>query len=198
MAKPIADLNAEQLESIQKSITQIISDVGEDPTREGMASTPKRYAKALSHFTSGYRTSLTDAVGEGVFEEDSSDLVVVKDIELYSLCEHHLVPFHGRAHVAYIPNGKIVGLSKIPRIVDMYARRFQVQERLGNQIAHAIEEVLNPLGVAVIIEAYHLCVMMRGVGKQNSKTVTSSIHGLFREDPRTRSEFLTLIGGLSL
>jgi len=166
--------------------------LGEDPGREGLDRTPSRVAKALRFLTSGYATSAEEVVGQGVFREEHDNMVMVRDIELYSMCEHHMLPFFGKAHVAYIPNGKIVGLSKIPRIVDVYARRLQVQERLTEQIAEGLCRVLNPSGVGVVIEAYHLCMMMRGVEKQNSKTITSALRGAFREDHKTRDEFLRL------
>jgi len=166
--------------------------LGEDPGREGLLRTPARVAEALTWLTQGYGRSAEDVVGTGVFKDDHDNMIMVRDIELYSMCEHHMLPFFGKAHVAYIPNGKIVGLSKIPRIVDVYARRLQVQERLTEQIAEGLCRVLNPTGVGVVIEAYHLCMMMRGVQKQNSKTITSALTGAFREDPKTRDEFLRL------
>jgi GTP cyclohydrolase I len=166
--------------------------VGEDPEREGLLSTPSRVAKSMEFLTQGYSSSAEEVVGKGIFKEEHDNMIMVRDIELYSLCEHHMLPFFGKAHVAYIPNGKIVGLSKIPRIVDVYARRLQVQERLTEQIAEGLCRVLNPSGVGVVIEAYHLCMMMRGVEKQNSKTITSALRGAFREDPKTRDEFLRL------
>jgi len=166
--------------------------IGEDPDREGLERTPARVAKAMKFLTQGYASSAEEVVGKGVFKEEHDNMIMVRDIELYSLCEHHMLPFFGKAHVAYIPNGKIVGLSKIPRIVDVYARRFQVQERLTEQIADGLCRVVNPSGVGVVIEAYHLCMMMRGVEKQNSKTITSALRGAFREDPKTRDEFLRL------
>jgi GTP cyclohydrolase IA len=166
--------------------------LGEDPSREGLIRTPSRVAKSLKWMTQGYTSSAEEVVGEGIFNEDHDNMIMVRDIELYSMCEHHMLPFFGKAHVAYIPNGKIVGLSKIPRIVDVYARRLQVQERLTEQIAEGLCRVLNPAGVGVVIEAYHLCMMMRGVQKQNSKTITSALRGAFREDPKTRDEFLRL------
>jgi GTP cyclohydrolase I len=166
--------------------------IGEDPRREGLLNTPERVAKAMKFLTEGYSSSAEEVVGEGIFEEEHDNMIMVRDIELYSLCEHHMLPFFGKAHVAYIPNGKIVGLSKIPRIVDVFARRLQVQERLTEQIAEGLCRVLNPSGVGVVIEAYHLCMMMRGVQKQNSKTITSALRGAFREDPKTRDEFLRL------
>ena len=166
--------------------------LGEDPSREGLQRTPERVAKAMQFLTRGYRQRVEDVVGEGIFAEEHRNMVMVRDIELYSLCEHHLLPFFGRAHVAYIPDGRIVGLSKLPRIVDVFARRLQVQERLTEEVAEAIEDVLAPLGVGVVIEAYHLCMMMRGVEKQNSRTITSALRGVFRDDARTRDEFLSL------
>jgi GTP cyclohydrolase I len=166
--------------------------VGEDPEREGLVSTPRRVARAMKFLTQGYSSSAEEVVGKGIFKEEHDNMIMVRDIELYSLCEHHMLPFFGKAHVAYIPNGKIVGLSKIPRIVDVYARRLQVQERLTEQIAEGLCRVLNPSGVGVVVEAYHLCMMMRGVEKQNSKTITSALRGAFREDPKTRDEFLRL------
>ena len=169
--------------------------VGEDPQREGLQRTPHRVAKAMSFLTNGYQQNVADVVGEGVFAERHENMVMVRDIELYSLCEHHMLPFFGKAHIAYIPNGKIVGLSKLPRIVDMFARRLQVQERLTGEIADAIQSVLAPHGVGVVVEAYHLCMMMRGVEKQNSKTITSALVGVFRDDGRTRDEFLRLAHG---
>jgi GTP cyclohydrolase I len=166
--------------------------LGEDPEREGLVRTPERVAKAMSFLTSGYAMTVDDVVGSALFEEEHENMVMVRDIELYSLCEHHMLPFFGKAHVAYIPNGKIVGLSKLPRIVEIFARRLQVQERLTEQVAKAIEEVLAPRGVGVVIEAYHLCMMMRGVEKQNSRTITSALRGVFRDDAKTRDEFLRL------
>ncbi|HEX7595059.1 MAG TPA: GTP cyclohydrolase I FolE [Gemmatimonadaceae bacterium] len=166
--------------------------IGEDPRREGLLKTPERVAKSMRFLTEGYASSAEEVVGKGIFKEEHDNMIMVRDIELYSLCEHHMLPFFGKAHVAYIPNGKIVGLSKIPRIVDVYARRLQVQERLTEQIAEGLCSVLNPSGVGVVIEAYHLCMMMRGVQKQNSKTITSALRGAFREDPKTRDEFLRL------
>jgi len=183
------DATSSEFESL---IHRQLELLGEDPGREGLDRTPARVAKALRFLTGGYATSAEEVVGQGVFREEHDNMVMVRDIELYSMCEHHMLPFFGKAHVAYIPNGKIVGLSKIPRIVDVYARRLQVQERLTEQIAEGLCRVLNPSGVGVVIEAYHLCMMMRGVEKQNSKTITSALRGAFREDPKTRDEFLRL------
>ncbi len=167
--------------------------LGEDPDREGLVRTPHRVAASLAWLTRGYEMDVQHVVNGALFDaEGACNMVMVRDIELYSLCEHHLLPFYGRAHIAYIPAGKIVGLSKLPRLVEVFARRLQVQERLTEQIASAINDVLKPQGVGVIIEAYHLCMMMRGVEKQNSKTITSAVRGLFRSDQRTREEFLTL------
>jgi GTP cyclohydrolase IA len=166
--------------------------IGENPEREGLVRTPERVARAMKFLTQGYTSSAEEVVGNGVFNEDHDNMIMVRDIELYSMCEHHMLPFFGKAHVAYIPNGKIVGLSKIPRIVDVFARRLQVQERLTEEIAEGLCSVLQPSGVGVVIEAYHLCMMMRGVQKQNSKTITSALRGVFREDPKTRDEFLRL------
>jgi len=171
--------------------------LGEDPNREGLVLTPDRVAKSMEWLTRGYEVDLRDVVGRGVFEETHDNMIMVRDIELYSLCEHHLLPFFGKAHIAYIPRGRILGLSKLPRIVDMYARRLQVQERLTSDIAEAVCEVIDPLGVGVVIEAAHLCMMMRGVEKQNSKTITSALLGTFRNDAKTRDEFLRLAHGPS-
>jgi GTP cyclohydrolase I len=173
-------------------VRQQLALLGEDPDREGLVKTPERVAKAMAFLTRGTHESLAAVVGDALFNEEHRNMVMVRDIELYSLCEHHLLPFFGKAHVAYIPNGRIVGLSKLPRLVDHFARRLQVQERLTEQIAFAVDEVLHPLGVGVVIEAYHLCMMMRGVEKQNSRTITSALRGVFRDDARTREEFLAL------
>ena len=166
--------------------------LGEDPRREGLLRTPERVAKSMAWLTSGYAMDVADVVGEGVFAEAHDNMVMVRDIEMYSLCEHHLLPFFGKVHVAYIPDGKIIGLSKLPRIVEVFARRLQVQERLTQQVADAVCEVLQPRGVGVVIEAAHLCMMMRGVEKQNSSTLTCALRGVFRDDARTREEFLRL------
>ena len=169
--------------------------IGEDPDREGLLKTPHRVAKAWGFLTAGYHKSLQDAVGDAVFAADGSEMVIVKDIEFYSMCEHHMLPFYGRAHIAYIPDGKILGLSKFARIVDLYSRRLQVQERITTQIADAVQELLEPKGVAVMMEGVHLCMAMRGVQKQNSSTTTSAMRGLFRSDPRTRAEFMSAVQG---
>jgi GTP cyclohydrolase I len=178
---------------MEKLFSQLIQEIGEDVTREGLVDTPKRAAAAFRFLNSGYNQSLERVLNNAVFEADSEDMVIVKDIELYSLCEHHLLPFIGKCHVAYLPKGKVIGLSKIARIVEMYARRLQIQERLTKQIATAIQTAIDPAGVAVVIEAKHLCMMMRGVEKQNSVMTTSSMLGLFRKQISTRSEFLNLI-----
>ena len=177
----------------EATVRGMLVQLGEDPTREGLARTPLRVAKAMDFLTSGYNGSLEDVVNNAIFESDADEMVLVKDVEFYSLCEHHMLPFFGKAHVAYLPNKKIIGLSKIARIVDLYARRLQVQERLTNQIADAIEEVLSPHGVAVVMEGSHFCMMMRGVQKQGSSMVTSAMRGGFRTSPLTRGEFLDLI-----
>jgi GTP cyclohydrolase IA len=180
-------------EEFRQLVRRQLELMGEDPDREGLLRTPHRVAASLAWLTRGYELDVQQVIGRGVFDaEGATNMVMVRDIELYSLCEHHMLPFFGKAHVAYIPNGKIVGLSKLPRVVEVFARRLQVQERLTEQIASAIDDVLSPQGVGVVIEAYHLCMMMRGVEKQNSKTITSAVRGLFRTDPRTREEFLTL------
>ena len=179
-------------------VLQLLKHLGEDPARDGLLKTPDRVEKSLRWLTRGYGITVDEVVGDGVFEADHDEMVIVKDIEVYSMCEHHLLPFFGKAHIAYIPNGKIVGFSKLPRIVEVFARRLQVQERLTDQIASAIQDVLRPKGVGVIIEAAHLCMMMRGVEKQHSKTITSAVRGLFRSDPRTREEFLRLVASKTL
>ena len=166
--------------------------IGEEPSRAGLRKTPQRVASALTWLTRGYALDPRQVIGDALFEEEHESMIMVRDIELYSMCEHHMLPFFGKAHIAYVPNGRIVGLSKLPRIVEVFARRLQVQERLTEQIAGAIEEVLEPRGVGVVIEAYHLCMMMRGVEKQNSKTITSALRGSFRDCPMTRDEFLRL------
>jgi GTP cyclohydrolase I len=180
-------------DSLAPMVESMLREIGEDPSREGLRRTPARVAESLRFLTHGYSQDLDAIVNGAVFEEQVDELVVVKDIELYSLCEHHMVPFFGKCHVGYLPRGKIIGLSKIPRLVDVFARRLQVQERLTNQIASALFTILAPRGVGVVIEAQHLCMMMRGVEKQNSRAVTSSLLGTFRSDARTRSEFLDFV-----
>ena len=177
---------------LTREIRHILEEIGEDPDREGLLRTPERVETSLRWLTRGYGMTVEDAVGSAVFEESHQSMILVRDIEVYSLCEHHLLPFFGRAHVAYIPDGRIVGLSKLPRIVEMFARRLQVQERLTDQIADAVMDVLQPIGVGVVIDAAHFCMMMRGVEKQNSRTATSALRGAFRDDPKTRDEFLRL------
>jgi GTP cyclohydrolase I len=176
----------------QRMVVQMLRELGEDPERGGLLKTPERVEKSLRWLTRGYELSVRDVIGGAVFDEDHHNMVLVKDIEMYSMCEHHMLPFFGKVHVAYIPNGKIVGLSKLPRVVEVFSRRLQVQERLTEQIAAAIQDELQPQGVGVVIEAAHLCMMMRGVEKQNSKTITSAMKGVFLEDLRTREEFLRL------
>ena len=182
----------EGLEELSQLVRRQLELLGEDPERQGLLKTPERVALSLSWLTRGYEQDVRKVIGEALFDEAHENMVMVRDIELYSLCEHHMLPFYGKAHIAYIPNGRIVGLSKIPRIVDVFAQRLQVQERLTDQIAEAICEILNPRGCGIVIEAYHLCMMMRGVQKQNSKTITSALRGVFRDDPKTRDEFLRL------
>ena len=181
-------------DKINNLTKQLLEEIGEDPSREGLLKTPSRVAKAWSFFSRGYNQDLDEIINNAVFNEDATDMVVVRDVEFFSLCEHHLIPFFGRAHVAYLPNGKVIGLSKIPRIIDMFSRRLQVQERLTRQIAETVKEILDPIGVAVIMEGQHMCMQMRGVEKQNSLTTTSSMLGKFRESDRTRAEFLSIIG----
>jgi GTP cyclohydrolase IA len=184
----------ESADPIDPLIRSLLIEVGEDPARPGLVQTPSRVARSLRYLLSGYALNLHDLINGAIFEEPYSEMVVVRDIEVYSLCEHHLLPFFGKAHVAYIPKRRILGLSKIPRIVDMFARRLQVQERLTTEIGDALQSVLEPEGVGVVIEATHLCMAMRGVEKQNSSAVTSSLKGCFRDDDKSRSEFLSLIG----
>ena len=182
--------------SFQELVRELICRLGEDPERQGLLRTPERVERSLQWLTRGYGVSVETVIGDAVFDEEHDNMVLVKDIEMYSMCEHHMLPFFGKVHVAYIPNGKILGLSKVPRIVEVFARRLQVQERLTDQIAGALQDVLKPAGVGVVIEAYHLCMMMRGVEKQNSKTITSAMRGVFLDDLRTREEFLRLsVGG---
>jgi GTP cyclohydrolase I len=178
---------------MQELIRKLLVELGEDPTREGLVRTPARVEQALRTLTRGYAESIEEILNGAIFQETYREMVLVRDIDFYSLCEHHLLPFYGKCHVAYIPNGKIVGLSKIPRIVEMYARRLQVQERLTQQVADCLDQVLEPQGVAVVADAYHLCMAMRGVEKQNAHAVTSAMSGIFLKDYRTRDEFLGLI-----
>ena len=181
-------------EKIAELTKLLLKEIGEDPDREGLIKTPSRVSKAWSFFSRGYNQNVDEIINDAIFNENAKDMVVVRDVEFFSLCEHHLIPFFGKAHVAYIPNGKVVGLSKIPRIIDMFSRRLQVQERLTRQIAETIQDVLEPIGVAVIMEGQHMCMQMRGVEKQNSLTTTSSMLGKFRQSDRTRAEFLSIIG----
>ena len=178
---------------IEKLVEQLLKELGEDPHREGLARTPERVAKAMQYLTSGYGQNVDDILNGALFVEEYDEMVVVKDIDFFSMCEHHLLPFVGKAHVAYMPHKKIVGLSKIPRLIEMFSRRLQVQERLTTQIANTLNDALQPRGVAVVVEAVHLCMLMRGVEKQNSKAVTSAMLGAFRDRPETRAEFMELI-----
>ena len=188
----MADPQVPNEDTFAAIVKQQLHHLGEDPSREGLARTPERVARSFGFLTSGYRTDIQTLINGAIFAEDCSEMVLIRDIEIYSLCEHHMLPFFGKAHVAYIPNGRIIGLSKVPRIVDAFARRLQVQERLTQQVAEALNDALDPRGVAVVIEARHLCMMMRGVEKQNSSATTSAMLGLFRDDPKTRMEFLDL------
>ena len=182
-----------ELHKIEKSIENILKDIGEDPRRQGLIKTPNRVAEAYKFLTSGYSKNIDEILNGAIFDEKYDEMVIVKDIDFYSLCEHHMLPFYGKVHVSYIPNGRIVGLSKIPRIVEVFARRLQVQERMTQEIADTIEKYLEPQGVAVVVEGIHMCMMMRGVEKQNAYAITSAVHGVFNEDARTRSEFMNLI-----
>jgi GTP cyclohydrolase IA len=190
-----ADAPPPVAEPFADKVREMLAALGEDPGREGLLKTPERVESSLRWLTQGYQMTVEDAVGDAVFEETHQSMIMVRDIELYSMCEHHLLPFFGRAHVAYVPDGKILGLSKVARIVDVFARRLQVQERLTDQVADAVMDVLRPAGVGVVIEAAHFCMMMRGVEKQNSRTVTSALRGIFRDDSKTRVEFLRLAHG---
>ncbi|HSB78143.1 MAG TPA: GTP cyclohydrolase I FolE [Candidatus Methylomirabilis sp.] len=181
--------------TLEQAVTDILHAVGEDPGREGLLKTPERVAKSLAYLTAGSNQTVEDVLNGAIFSEDYDQMVLVKDIEFYSLCEHHMLPFCGKAHIAYLPAGRVVGLSKLPRLLEVYARRLQVQERLTQQVAWAIQEALRPRGVAVLLEASHFCMMMRGVEKQNSKTVTSALLGEFRESPALRNEFLAAVRG---
>lgn len=182
---------------MEKLVRGILEEIGENPAREGLVNTPERVARAFRFLTSGYREDIDQILNGALFDVHYDEMVIVKDIEIYSLCEHHLLPFFGKCHVGYIPNTKVIGLSKIPRIVEVFARRLQVQERLTQQIAETIRDKIDPKGVAVIIEGHHLCMMMRGVEKQNSSMITSAMLGMFREDQRSRMEFLNLAGAAS-
>ena len=182
------------LAKIETLVRQLLQELGEDPAREGLKDTPKRVAKSLAFLTHGYRDDLDQVINKALFTQDTSSMVIVKDIEVYSMCEHHMLPFFGRCHIGYIPNGKVFGVSKLARLVDMYARRLQLQERLTEQISRVVMDEIGAKGVGVMIEARHLCMMMRGVEKQNSIMVTSSVLGVFREQVATREEFLMLVG----
>ena len=182
--------NHDILEQITR---KLLKEIGENPDREGLVRTPSRVAKSWEFFSKGYNQNLEDIINNAIFEEDAKDMVIVRDIEFFSLCEHHLLPFFGKAHVGYIPNGKVIGLSKIPRIIDMFSRRLQVQERLTHQVAEVLQDVLNPIGVAIVMEGRHMCMQMRGVEKQNSFASTSAMLGQFRKSSETRSEFLSII-----
>jgi GTP cyclohydrolase I len=186
-------IDNQRIEALEEAYRNLLEAIGEDPDRQGLQRTPVRAARALEFLTQGYRQNLDDIVNDAIFDSEASEIILVKDIELYSLCEHHLLPFIGRAHVAYIPNGKVIGLSKVARIVDVFARRLQIQENLTTQIAESLMKCLEPGGVAVVVEAKHLCMMMRGVEKQNSIMKTSCLLGSFKDDARTRSEFLSLL-----
>lgn len=185
--------NERSLPSLEAAYSTILRGLGEDPLRQGLLHTPRRAATAMQFFTKGYQETITDVLNDAIFDEDHDEMVIVKDIDMFSMCEHHLVPIFGRVHIGYLPNKQVLGLSKLARIVEIYSRRLQVQERLTKQIAVAITEALQPSGVGVVIEATHMCMVMRGVQKMNSQTVTSTMLGVFREDPKTRDEFLTLI-----
>lgn len=180
--------------SVEKAVREILCEIGEDPKRQGLKDTPDRISRMYRELTAGYSISPHEIINDAIFDIKYDEMVVVRDIEFYSLCEHHLLPFFGTCHVAYVPNGKIIGLSKIPRIVEMFSRRLQVQERMTIEIADLLNEVLNPDGVAVVVEGYHLCMAMRGVKKAEAKMITSAMHGVFKEDERTRLEFLSFIG----
>ncbi len=185
-------------DEVQKIISELLVEIGENPNREGLVNTPKRIAKMYEFLTSGYNQKIEEIINGAVFHVKYDEMVLVKNIDFYSLCEHHMLPFYGKVHIAYIPNGKIVGLSKIPRIVEVFSRRLQVQERMTQEIADTLDNCLNPQGVAVVSEAYHMCMMMRGVQKQNSSATASAVHGVFKEDARTRDEFLKLISTSNL
>ncbi|MBS1240852.1 MAG: cyclohydrolase 1 [Gemmatimonadetes bacterium] len=189
------DSDTTRPETLQPLMRSLLTSLGEDPTRDGLLKTPERMEKSLRWLTRGYDMNVRDVIGDALFEEDYDNMVLVRDIEFYSMCEHHMLPFFGQAHIAYIPNGRVVGLSKMARVVDVFARRLQVQERLTDQIADALVDVLDPKGVGVVVEAAHFCMMMRGVEKQNSRTITSALRGGFKDDRSTREEFLRLVHG---
>ena len=180
-------------DTLEQLTRNLLKEIGENPDREGLLKTPSRVAKSWEFFSKGYNQNLEDIINNAIFEEDAKDMVIVRDVEFFSLCEHHLLPFFGKAHVGYIPNGKVIGLSKIPRIIDMFSRRLQVQERLTHQVAEVLQDVMNPIGVAVVMEGRHMCMQMRGVEKQNSFASTSAMLGQFRKSSETRSEFLSII-----
>ena len=182
--------------SMQELVRQLLAELGEDPSREGLVNTPRRVEKALRFLTSGYTADVDTVLNNALFTVDYNEMVIVKDIDFYSLCEHHLLPFFGRVHIGYIPSGRLVGLSKMPRLVELYSRRLQVQERMTRQIAECLQKYLQPVGVAVVVEADHLCMKMRGVEKQNSRVFTSCVLGIFQADPKTRAEFMGLIKGV--
>lgn len=190
--EPALDVSTAKIEEI---VRQLLEEIGEDPNREGLVLTPQRVARAMAFLTSGYTKDIAKELNGAVFSEKYSEMVIVKDVDFFSMCEHHMLPFFGKAHVAYIPDGRIVGLSKIPRIIEVFSRRLQVQERMTKQIADTLYDALAPMGVGVVIEARHMCMMMRGVEKQNSIATTSAMLGVFREDDKTRQEFLMLING---
>ena len=195
MASTHATVETPSLESVstQDLYREMLARIGEDPTRDGLLRTPERMEKSMAFLTRGYTMDVTTVLHDALFDVDYDEMVIVKDIEFFSMCEHHLLPFFGKAHIAYVPNGKVIGLSKIPRLVDVFSRRLQVQERLTRQVGEAITEAINPQGVAVILEAQHLCMMMRGVEKQHSSTVTSAMLGVFKTQLQTRNEFLSLV-----
>ena len=188
------DSSMKDLEKLKELTKALLIEIGEDPSREGLLKTPDRVAKSWKYFSKGYNANIDDIINDAIFDEDCSEMVVVRDIEFFSICEHHLIPFFGRCHVGYLPNKKIIGLSKIPRLVDVFSQRLQVQERLTSQIAKTIEKILAPIGVGVVMEGRHLCMQMRGVEKQNSFASTSAMLGQFRKSAETRSEFLSIIG----
>lgn len=193
LQEDVAQDSSERDPELEAGVRKMLQLLGENPGRDGLLDTPKRVSRALHFLTSGYELTVEDVVSDALFEEHCEEMVIVKDVEFYSLCEHHILPFYGRAHIGYLPRERVIGLSKIARVVDVFARRLQVQERLTTQIASGLQEVLDAYGVAVVLEASHFCMIMRGVQKQNSKTVTSSMLGAFREDSRSRAEFMELI-----